>query len=99
MHRRKHGMKQISILYLTIILKVGSEGVNFAFGDGCLTSVMVYSNFYGHHGQIGQVENSLWDGGLAHGLILDLGSTYQEQLQQQHQQKQQVLLGLWFPGA
>jgi hypothetical protein len=25
--------------------------------------------------------------------------TYQEQLQQQHQQKQQVLLGLWFPGA
>lgn len=26
-------------------------------------------------------------------------STYQEQLQQQHQQKQHVLLGLWFPGA
>lgn len=25
--------------------------------------------------------------------------TYQEQLQQQHQQKQHVLLGLWFPGA
>lgn len=25
--------------------------------------------------------------------------TYHEQLQQQHQQKQHVLLGLWFPGA
>lgn len=99
MPRRKHDRKQISILYLTIIFKVGLKGVHFAFGDVCLTSVMVYSNSYVQGGQIEQVENFPGDGGLAHALRVGLVLTYQEQLQQQHQQKQQVLLGLWFPGA
>lgn len=98
-HRRERGANQFSVLYLTVILNVGSERGNFASGHVYLTLVTIYSNSYIHHGQTEQVENFPWGGGLTHMLILDWGSTYQEQLQQQHQQKQQVLLGLWFPGA